>query len=106
MLRCLVALIAGAVLLRAAEDLQFTSRNYSDNSATVSGNGYLLGATTWDGTAAAPSELAGVYDHLQVGSYPYQALIPAWNEVDYFNGCHWLNQARPADLSLSGYARR
>jgi hypothetical protein len=54
----------------------FTSRNYSDYSATLSGNGYLLGATTWDGTAAAASTLAGVYDHLQVGSYPYQALIP------------------------------
>jgi trehalose/maltose hydrolase-like predicted phosphorylase len=25
--------------------------------------------------------------------------------VDYFNGCHWLNQARPADLSLSGYVQ-
>ena len=25
--------------------------------------------------------------------------------MDYFNGCKWLNQARPADLSLAGYVQ-
>jgi trehalose/maltose hydrolase-like predicted phosphorylase len=105
MLRCLVALSVGSLLLPAQDLFQFTTRNFSDYAATLLGNGYLLGATSWNGAAAATSALAGVYDNLQAGSYPYQALIPAWNEVDYFNGCTWLNQARPGDLRLAGYVQ-
>ena len=106
MLRFLAALFVVTVLPGAEDDVfQFTSRNYSDYGSALTGNGYLLGATAWNGTVAVASELAGAYDRLQAGSYPYQALIPAWNEVDYFNGCKWLNQARPADLSLAGYVQ-
>ncbi len=105
MLRCLVALFVASVLLSAEDIFEFTTRNYSDYGPTLSGNGYLLGATSWNGAAAATSALTGVYDHLLSGSYPYQALIPAWNEVDYFDGCKWLNQVRPADLSLRRYVQ-
>jgi trehalose/maltose hydrolase-like predicted phosphorylase len=56
------------------------------------GNGYLVGATPWNGAAPTSSTVVGLYDHLEEKAYSYQALIPSWNEVDYWNGSHWLNQ--------------
>ncbi len=100
---CTVALLLLSALFPADDLFEFPTRNYSDYGATLTGNGYLLSASAWNGTVPAIAMLAGVYDHLQQGSYPYQAVVPAWSEVDYFNGCRWLNQARPGDGRLAAY---
>jgi trehalose/maltose hydrolase-like predicted phosphorylase len=98
-----IALVLSLGLVRAQDVFEFTTRNYSDYGPTLVGNGYLFGATPWNGATATEAAVEGLYDHLQQDSYSYQALIPSWNEVDYFNGSHWLNQIRPGEASLSGY---
>ncbi len=55
------------------------------------GNGQIGLSTSVRGTDAAPSFVAGVYDHA-LGDVPRIALAPAWNEVDIYNGSSWLNQ--------------
>ncbi len=92
-----------AAPLPAQDAFKFTVRNYGDYSPTLIGNGYLLGATPWNGITAGEATLAGVYDHLQEKSYAYQPLIPSWNEVDYFDGLHWLGRTRRDKADLSGY---
>ena len=57
MIRWFVALLLLAAL-RADDGFEFTARNYADYSATLSGNGYLLSATPWNGTAPATSAIA------------------------------------------------
>jgi trehalose/maltose hydrolase-like predicted phosphorylase len=84
-----------------ADSFQFSTRNYTNYLPVFLSNGFLFGATTWNGTSAGAATLAGLYDHLQQDSYPYQALIPSWSEVDFFNGSHWLNQVR--EMQVEGY---
>jgi trehalose/maltose hydrolase-like predicted phosphorylase len=84
----------------------FTTGNYGQYSEVLMGNGFLIGATSWNGTAPSSSTLVGLYDHLQDKSYSYQALIPSWNEVDYWNGSHWLNRVPPADFKATSYRQR
>jgi trehalose/maltose hydrolase-like predicted phosphorylase len=84
-----------------ADSFQFSTRNYANYLPVFLSNGFLFGATTWNGTSAGGATLAGLYDHLQQDSYPYQALIPSWSEVDFFNGSHWLNQVR--EMQAEGY---
>ncbi len=54
------------------------------------GNGVLGLDTTPLATSAAGMYLAGVYDHTK-DDVPRIARAPAWNEIDVFNGSHWLN---------------
>jgi trehalose/maltose hydrolase-like predicted phosphorylase len=81
----------------------FSTENYRQYSQVLMGNGFLIAATPWNGTAQTSSTLAGLYDHLQDKSYSYQALIPSWNEVDYWNGSHWLNRVPPVEFRATSY---
>jgi protein-glucosylgalactosylhydroxylysine glucosidase len=63
--------------------------------ASYLGNGYLGIATSRPGTTPVPSYMAGVYDHGR-GDIPRIANLPAWNEINVFNGLHWLNEV-PVD---------
>jgi trehalose/maltose hydrolase-like predicted phosphorylase len=91
---------------RRDNDFQFSTTSYARYLPAFVGNGYLFTATEWNGTAASEAVLAGLYDHLEGNSYPYQALIPAWNEVDYWNGSHWLNGFLPAELDARSYTQQ
>jgi trehalose/maltose hydrolase-like predicted phosphorylase len=86
-----------------ADSFQFSTHNYTNYLPVFLSNGFLFGATTWNGTSAGAATLAGLYDHLQQDSYPYQALIPSWSEVDFFNGSRWLNQLLPAEMQVESY---
>ncbi len=44
------------------DSFQFSTRSLSKSSSTLLGNGYLLGATPWNGTSASEATLAGLYD--------------------------------------------
>ncbi len=76
----------------AAADDSFTFEATSPHPYTPAylGNGVISLVTTPLGTEAARSFLAGVYDHT-LGDVPRIASAPAWNEVDVYNGSHWLN---------------
>lgn len=84
----------------------FPAEDYRQYSQVLMGNGFLIGSTPWNGAAPASSTLAGLYDHLEDKAYSYQALIPSWNEVDYWNGSHWLNQIPPDEFNAAAYQQR
>src|SRR5262249_43209179 len=44
--------------------------------------------------------------HLEEKAYSYQALVPSWNEVDYWNGSHWLNQVPVDEFKAVAYSQR
>jgi protein-glucosylgalactosylhydroxylysine glucosidase len=87
----------GQATARASDSFLFTTENFRQYSPVSLGNGYLVAATPWNGTIPTSSTVVGLYDHLEQKDYSYQALIPSWNEVDYWNGSHWLNQQLPSD---------
>ncbi|HEU4642076.1 MAG TPA: hypothetical protein VFS44_06430 [Gemmatimonadaceae bacterium] len=66
------------------------------------GNGRLGVRTSPLGTSATPSLLAGVYEHAP-GDVPRIAALPAWNEVDVFDGRRWLGDAPTGDGTLDDY---
>ncbi len=66
------------------------------------GNGYLSVATSQWATKPAESFLSVVYDHGE-GDVPRIAVLPAWNEVDVFDGRNWLNQTSLDSGSLRSY---
>ncbi len=86
------ALIATGPALAPADDssFQFETGNPQPYTPGYLGNGAIGLETTPLGTSAAHSLLAGVYDHTP-GDVPRIAAAPAWNEVDIYNGSHWLN---------------
>ena len=59
-------------------------------TAAYLGNGALGLETSALGTLPTRCFLAGVYDQTP-GDVPRIASAPAWNEVDVYNGSHWLN---------------
>jgi len=85
------------------DSFQFSTRSFSNSSSTLLGNGYLLGATPWNGTSASEATLAGLYDQLEENSFPYQALIPSWNGIDYWNGTHWIDAFSSRAIDAHGY---
>jgi len=87
----------------ASDPFRFSTHSFSHYFPTLFGNGFLFCATPWNGTSASASTLAGLYDHLEQKAYAYEALIPAWNEVDYWNGSHWLDHVSPQALEMQGY---
>ena len=82
-----------------ASDASFTLEALSPHPYTPAylGNGLIGLATTPLGTAPGRCFVAGLYDHTQ-GDVPRLASLPAWNEIDIFNGTHWLN----SNAALSG----
>jgi trehalose/maltose hydrolase-like predicted phosphorylase len=87
------------------ETFVFTTKNRFDYSPVFLGNGYLSVATTWNGTSPAPTTIAGLYDELEDVGYSYQALLPSWNGIDYWNGGRWLNSVSRDDPGIQGYTQ-
>lgn len=79
-----------------AEDAGFQLEAFSPQPYTPAylGNGVMGLETTPLATAPGRCFLAGVYDETP-GDVPRIASAPAWNEVDVYNGSHWLNAAPP-----------
>ncbi len=85
------------------DSFQFSTHIYSSYFPTLLGNGYLSASTPWNGASASEATLTGLYDDLEQNSYAYQALIPSWNNIDYWDGSHWLDQLPAASIHLQGY---
>ncbi len=86
------SLIAACPALARGDDASFRFEAVSPQPYTPGylGNGAIGLETTPLGTSPAHSFLAGVYDHTP-GDVPRIAAAPAWNEIDFYNGSHWLN---------------
>ena len=74
----------------------------SPYTPTYIGNGYLGVATSPLGTGPNWSYMAGLYDHAE-GDIPHIAGLPAWNEVNFFDGAAWLNNVSADSHSLHRY---
>ena len=87
-----------------AQDSSFIIETENLESYTPSylGNGYFSIATSQLGTKATESYMAWVYDHGK-GDVPRIAVLPAWNEVNFFNGERWLNDASLDEHTLRSY---
>ncbi|HEX6536219.1 MAG TPA: hypothetical protein VF041_16630 [Gemmatimonadaceae bacterium] len=66
------------------------------------GNGRLGVRVSPLGTSATESFLAGVYEHAPK-DVPRIVALPAWNEIDVFDGRRWLGDAELAETTLRGY---
>ncbi len=84
----------------------FTSHTLTPYNPVFLGNGYLLETTSAKGTGSPEATLSGVYDHLEQGTYAYQALIPAWNGIDFWDGSGRLDEMAPGNFQTSGYQQR
>ncbi len=88
----LCSLLCPAVAVCASDSsFRFDAFSPRPYSAAYLGNGAMGCETTPLGTAASRCFLAGVYDHTP-GDVPRLASAPAWNEINIFNGSHWLNR--------------
>ena len=81
----------------------FATDDFRHYHPVLLGNGYLVLATSWNGTSPTSSSVVGLYDHLEEKAYSYQGLVPSWNEVDYWNGSHWLNQLPVDEFNATSY---
>ena len=86
-----------------ANSFEFSTSTYTSYNPTLLGNGYLFDASSWQGANSSEASLAGLYDHLEQKAYTYQALIPSWSGVDYWNGSHWLNEIPAENIQAGGY---
>ncbi len=85
------------------DTFQFSTHIYSSYFPTLLGNGYLSASTPWNGASPSEATLTGLYDDLEQNSYVYQALIPSWDNFNYWDGSHWLNQLSPESIHLQSY---
>jgi len=95
--RCLTPLFCAGLIaacgnigLGADNSFLFEAASPQPYTAGYLGNGAMGVATRPLGTEPARCFLAGVYDHT-AGDVPRIASAPAWNEVDIYNGSHWLD---------------
>ncbi len=87
------------IVMAAALPAQDRSFLLSTDSVSASyvptylGNGNIGVSSSRLGTAATHSYMAWIYEH-SPGDVARNASLPAWNEVDFFDGTNWLNQAK------------
>jgi trehalose/maltose hydrolase-like predicted phosphorylase len=72
---------------------------------TYVSNGYFSMVSSPLGTKPTESFMVWVYDQGE-GDIPRPAALPAWNEVDFFNGKNWLNQTALDNNTLRAYQQR
>jgi trehalose/maltose hydrolase-like predicted phosphorylase len=98
----LVLCLCAGSLLAQPDTFQMTIASPSPYTRTYIGNGNLGVSTSPLGTEPVESFLSGLYDGAE-GDVPHIAALPAWNEVNFFNGKTWLNAASPDGGSLRDY---
>jgi len=97
-----VLLLSGR--LAAAQDSTFllAADHPSPDYQAALGNGRFSMLTSPLGVSPTRSFLAGLYEHTR-GDVPRIAALPAWNEIDFFDGNAWLGRAALADSVLRSY---
>jgi len=98
-------LFAFAVVSRAEDSsFQLEANSPQPYTAAYLGNGAIGVETAPLGTSGTRCFLADVYDET-LGDVPRIASAPAWNEIDIYNGSHWLN-AQAAHAPVGNYRQR
>src|SRR5438477_12356548 len=77
-------------------------RDLANYYPTYLANGHWSLASTPKGTDGAASQMAGVMDYSS-GDVSRPAAVPQWNEIDYFDGEGWLNEAKVDTQSHQRY---
>ncbi len=80
----------------------FTTKSFNNYTPASLGNGYFSIESSLLGIKRTGSYMARVYDHAD-GDIPRIARLPAWNEVNYFDGKYWLDGMKINDSNFSGY---
>lgn len=102
-MKLLLFLAAAAGLLAGADKtFLFETEQLTPYTRTYLGNGLIGLSSSQLGTVPTECFMAGVYDHA-AGDVPRIAVIPAWNEVDVYNGHAWLNKTTVNDQSIRSY---
>ncbi|HEX9083939.1 MAG TPA: hypothetical protein VF836_04300, partial [Gemmatimonadaceae bacterium] len=105
-----VAVLIAVTCVRPAaldgQDASYTlsTRDPVNPWPTQIGNGRLALNTSPLGTAPTYSYMAGIFEHAK-GDVPRMASLPAWNEIDFFDGRAWLNRAPISPSSLQSYGQ-
>ena len=91
----------------AAQDRSFVlhTQTLAPYTPAYLGNGQFSMTTSPRGTSPTLSYMVGVYDHGEA-DIPRIAALPAWNEVNFFDGKSWLNDAELRPDILHAYAQR
>ena len=80
----------------------FRAQALSPYTRTYLGNGQFGLVSSQLSTNPAESFMVKVYDH-SPDDVPRIAALPAWNEVNVFNGEHWLNDTPLESKSLASW---
>lgn len=89
-------------LLAQGNSFLLTTESFEPYIPAYVGNGYFSYVTSRLGTDSTASFMAGVYDHVE-GDIPRIAELPAWSEVNLFDGRNWLNETTPNVARISSY---
>lgn len=82
--------------------LTATVADFDEYHPTYLANGYWSVASSLRGTDATEAHMVGVMDYT-AGDVSRAAAIPSWNEIDYFDGGHWLNEGDVDRRAFAGY---
>lgn len=69
---------------------------------TYIGNGYFSIVSSQLGTKPTESYVESVFDNAE-GDIARIASIPAWNEINFFDGEHWLNDANIQQMTIASF---
>jgi protein-glucosylgalactosylhydroxylysine glucosidase len=102
----LCVLFAAPASSRPLDDFSLSARirDLANYYPTYLANGYWSLASTARGTDPAASQIAAIMDY-SPGDVSRPAAIPSWNEIDYYDGAHWLNAAPVTPASHARYGQ-
>jgi trehalose/maltose hydrolase-like predicted phosphorylase len=102
-MKFLLCIVATAGLLAGADaTFVLETQNLTPYTRTYLGNGLIGLSSSQLGTVPVECFMAGVYDHA-TGDVPRLAVLPAWNEVNVYNGLSWLNQTTISNQAIRSY---
>lgn len=93
---------SATVLQGNADTFVLTAESLEPYVPGYLGNGYFSMVTSQLGTAPTRSYMIKLYDHA-ADDVPRIAALPAWNEVNFFNGRNWLNDTALEKDRLRSY---
>lgn len=99
-----VAVTGAAAAVTAADSftLQATQQDLGNYYPTYLANGYWSVASSPLGVAPTSSQMVGLMDRTP-GDVSRPAAVPEWNEIDYFDGAHWLSGGNVTTPAFSHY---
>ncbi len=103
-LSLVLLMLSACISVLLAQDSSFVLKTDSPQpyTRTYLGNGYFSMVSSQLGSKPTESYMIRVYDHVE-GDVPRIALLPAWNEVNFFNGRKWLNDEAADSKILHSY---